>query len=137
MILDYETRGYEVLENGPIYFTMNIDRTIEWFEKVLGWYGTVDARDAEGNAIFAGIVPVPKAITEERGLTYIGYSLFVGEPSDRIVGYVIVNDLDRVHKLVVQSDWTEFTDIISQPWGGKEFSVTTVDGSMIRIASFS
>lgn len=59
-----------------VYYARNIDKTIEWFENTLGWYGTVDARDEKGDAVFVGIVPIPNEITEPENHTYIGFSLF-------------------------------------------------------------
>lgn len=132
----YEAKGYVVLENGPIYYSQDIDATIEWFENVLGWYGTVDARNEDGKATFAGIAPIPNAITEKEKLTYIGFNLFVGEPSKRVVGYFTVDNARSVHEYVSQSGWNEYSDIVEQPWGGIEFTVTTIDGSIIRISSY-
>lgn len=136
MKVDYEARGYQVLENGPIYYSLDVDKTIEWFENTLGWYGTVDARDENGTPIFAGIAPTPNQITEAKGLTYIGYNVFTGDPSKRVVGYFTVDDAQRAFEFVVKSGWSEYTDIVEQPWGGKEFTVTTIDGSILRIASY-
>lgn len=136
MKADYESREYVVLENGPIYYTKDMDRTIEWFENVLGWYGTVDARDENGKALFGGIVPIPNQITEEQKLTYIGYSLFDGEPSKRVVGYIVVDDARKVYDYVVKSGWEEYTEVVTQHWGGMEFTVTTIDGGILRIASY-
>lgn len=136
MKANYESRGYTVLENGPIYYTKNMDQTIEWFEKVLGWYGTVDARDEEGTPLFGGIAPIPNQITEEQKLTYIGYSLLDGEPSKRVVGYIVVDDAQKVYDYIVKSGWKEYTEIVTQPWGGIEFTVKTIDESILRIASY-
>ena len=128
MKVDYESRGYAVLENGPIYYSQNIDKTIEWFENVLGWYGTVDARDEEGTPLFAGIAPIPNRITEEKKLTYIGYNVLVGEPSKQLVGYFVVDNVQNTYNYVVKSKWEDYTEVVEQPWGGKEFTVTTIDG---------
>lgn len=136
MKVDYGTRGYEVLENSPIYYSKDVDRTIEWFENVLGWYGTVDARDDDGKVIFAGIAPIPNEITEEKNLTYIGFSVLTGEPCQGVTAYFVVDQAQKVYDYVVQSGWRKFTKIVEQPWGGLEFTVETVDGSIIRIASY-
>lgn len=136
MKADYEARGYVVLENGPVYYTQDMDRTIEWFENVLGWYGTVDARDADGKAIFAGIAPIPNEITEEKNLTYIGFSLLLGDPSKRVNAYFVVDQARQAYEYVKRSGWKEFSDLVEQPWGGLEFTVKTIDGSILRIASY-
>ena len=38
-------RGYIVRENGPVYFTLDMDKTAKWFEDVLGWYSEIDERN--------------------------------------------------------------------------------------------
>ncbi|WP_167957026.1 VOC family protein [Anaerosporobacter faecicola] len=136
MRTEYEKRGYKVLENGPVYYTKDMDRTIEWFETVLGWYGTVDARDENGNAIFGGIAPIPNEITETTNLTYLGFSLLEGEPTNRVVAYFVVDDARAAYEFMLKSGWKEYTEIMEQPWGGMEFRVRTIDGSLIRIASY-
>lgn len=32
----------------PVYHTKNMEKTVEWFENVLGWYAGVDAKDENG-----------------------------------------------------------------------------------------
>lgn len=136
MKVDYGSRGYEVLENGPVYFTKDMDRTIEWFENVLGWYGEVDARDEDGTGIFAGIAPIPNEITEAKNLTYLGFNVLGGEPIQGIVAYFVVDQAKAVYDFVVKSGWKDYTELIEQPWGGTEFTVKTIDGSILRIASY-
>ncbi|MDO5519021.1 MAG: hypothetical protein Q4G58_00875 [bacterium] len=133
---EYETRGYKVFENGPVYYTQDMDRTIEWFETVLGWYGTVDARNAKGKAIFAGIAPIPNEITEKEKLTYIGLSLFLGEPSQGVAAYIVVDNARQVYEYIMRSGWREVSKVVEQPWGGLEFTVKTIDGSILRITSY-
>ncbi len=48
----FSERGYVVRENGPVYFTKDMDKTVKWFEDVLGWFGDVVARDKAGNNLF-------------------------------------------------------------------------------------
>lgn len=69
----------------------DMDRTIEWFENVLGWYGAVNARDDHGIGIFGGIAPIPDEITKKEKLTYLGFSLLCGEPMVRVVAYFVKN----------------------------------------------
>ena len=89
-----------------------------------------------GDAIFAGIVPIPNEVTEAEILTYISFSLFRGEPSDRVVGFITVDDVKKAYDYVVASGWEKHSEIVEQTWGGKEFEVTTIDGNKLRIASY-
>ena len=45
---NYISRGYTVRETGPIYYTMDMDKTAKWFADTLGWYYEVDERNADG-----------------------------------------------------------------------------------------
>ena len=38
-------RGYIVKENGPVYFTLDMDKTVKWFEDILDWYSEIDERN--------------------------------------------------------------------------------------------
>lgn len=40
--------------------------------------------------------------------------------------------LDRFHQFVLDNGWSKISDIYVQPWGAKECSLTTIDGSVIR-----
>ena len=50
-------RGYTVRENGPIYYTRNMDRTAKWFEDVLGWYAGIDQRNENGDGTYGCVLP--------------------------------------------------------------------------------
>jgi AraC family transcriptional regulator len=52
----FSERGYVVRENGPVYFTKDMDKTVKWFEAVLGWYGDVIARDNAGNGDYGCVL---------------------------------------------------------------------------------
>lgn len=131
-----EKRNYSVLENGPIYYSPDMDKTINWFAKVLKWYGAIDARDNDGMGVFGGIAPIPNKETEALNLTYMGINLLQGEHSTRVVAYVVVDDATKAFETMIQSGWDKYTPLVHQPWGGTEFQVTTIDGSIIRIASY-
>lgn len=45
-------RGYTVKENGPVYYTKNMDKTAKWFEEVLGWYAGIDQRNDNGDGTY-------------------------------------------------------------------------------------
>ena len=58
--------GLKILENDPVHYTEDMNRTFEWFENVLGQYGSIDARGENGKGIFGGISLIPNEITEKR-----------------------------------------------------------------------
>lgn len=45
-------KGYFVKENAPIYLTLDMNKTAEWFEKIMGWYSNIVERDNNGNGAY-------------------------------------------------------------------------------------
>jgi AraC family transcriptional regulator len=44
----------------------------------------------------------------------------------------MIEGLEALHKLVKDNHWNEISDIVPRPWGARECSVTTPDGSVLR-----
>ena len=61
-----------------------------------------------------------------------GIHLFSGEPQKGVVGFLLVQGLEKLRAYILAHGWTNVTEIASQPWGADEFSVTTVDGGIFR-----
>ncbi len=128
----YSQRGYYVRENAPVYFTPDMDRTIQWFRDVLGWYGDVTARDEQGAGGYGCVFDYPGELIVAQLTPFRGIHLFRGEPSKGVVGFLLVQGLDRLHQRVRAKGWTKISDICDQPWGARECTVETPDGSLLR-----
>lgn len=72
MIQKLTERGYTVKENGPIYYTKNMDKTAKWFEDVLGWYAGIDQRNEDGEGIYGCLLPMPVEIFQMTLQTFNG-----------------------------------------------------------------
>lgn len=129
-------KGYRVLENGPIYYTNDMDAIVEWFRNVLGWVANIDLRDETGKGLFGCAMPIPEKHVSEKLTTFMGFSLFYGEPIKRVVGYITVDQVETLRDYIMLKGWKEITDIVRQPWGARECSVTTPDGGIIRFSSY-
>ena len=132
MVLDLKQRGYNVRESGQVYFTKDMDKTIQWFKDVLGWYGDIDTRDESGHGGYGCAVPVPCEISSMTLLPFNGFHLFYGDPVQNWVGFMRVDDIDALHAFVKKNGWENVTGIEHQFWGARECDVTTIDGSVIR-----
>lgn len=128
----FSERGYVVRENGPVYFTRDMDKTVKWFEEVLGWYGDVVARDNEGNGEYGCVFDYPSEVAVAHITPFRGFHLFAGEPTKGVAGFLMIEGLDALHKLVKDNGWNQISDITSQPWGARECSITTPDGCVLR-----
>jgi AraC family transcriptional regulator len=128
----YSERGYVVRENGPVYFTKDMPKTIKWFEDVLGWFGDVTGRDDKGQPVYGCVFDYPGEVAVAHLTPFRGFHLFAGEPVKGVVGFLNTEGLDALHKLVKKSGWKQITDIEPQGWGARECKITTPDGSILR-----
>jgi AraC family transcriptional regulator len=129
---DLKQRGYSVKENGPVYYTENMDKTAKWFENVLGWYVNIDQRDKDGMGTYGCALPIPGELLDMKITTFNGIHMFWGEPSKQTVAFMRVEGLEELHLFVKKNGWEQITELKTQPWGGKECDVTTIDGSIMR-----
>lgn len=129
---DLKKRGYTILENGPIYYTQNMDQTAQWFQDVLGWYAGIDQRDEDSNGIYGCLMPLPAEVHALAPVPFHGFHLFYGVPTSQLVGLIRVDNVQNLHDHVLQSGWTQVSSITKQHWGGQECTVTTVDGCQLK-----
>lgn len=125
-------RGYTVKENGPIYYTKNMDRTAKWFEDVLGWYAGIDERNENGDGTYGCLMPLPVEILNMTLMPFNGLHMFFGEPGKQTVAFMRVDNIENLYAFVKKSGWTQISEISRQHWGGKECDITTIDGGTIR-----
>lgn len=128
----YGHRGYYVKENAPVYFTRDMDKTCQWFRDVLGWYGDIVARDDNGAGNYGCVFDYPGELIVAHLTPFRGIHLFQGEPQQGVVGFILVQGLDKLRRHVLDRGWRDVTEITEQPWGAKECDVNTVDGGIIR-----
>lgn len=131
-----ESKGYRVLENGPVYHTLEMDNVVDWFRNILGWIANVDARDDNGAGTFGCAMPIADPVASERMNSFLGFSLIYGEPLKRIIGYLTVDCVDNLRETILQNGWEKVTEIRQTPWGARECSVTTPDGGILVFSSY-
>jgi hypothetical protein len=125
-----EINGHFVLENGAIYYTLDMDNTVQWFQAVLGWPGVVEARDASGKGLYGLIEPHMKAGGPGNRSPYM--QLMRGQSTESVAGFIKVWGLDNLRQQIIANGWLEVTPIKNEPWGARLFAVTTCDGSELR-----
>ena len=129
----YSERGYYVKENAPVYFTPDMERTCAWFRDVLGWYGDIAGRSEDGTPEYGCVFDYPGELIVPGLTPFRGIHLFHGEASKGIVGFIMVQGLERFRQFVLGNGWTEISEIEPQSWGANECRVTTIDGCVIRV----
>ena len=127
----FSERGYVVMENGPVYFTKDMDKTVKWFEDVLGWFGSVVAKNNDGTG-YGCVFDYPSEVAVAHITPFRGFHLFPGEPIKGVAGFLRIEGLDALRKFVKDNGWNQISGIVSRPWGARECSVTTPDGCILR-----
>lgn len=128
----FTKRGYIVKENGPVYFTRNMDQTAKWFEEVLGWYSEIDARDEKGAGTYGCVYNISTEIERLHIAPFTGIHLFQGEPASGLVAFMLVQGIDALYQYVHSHGWDQISEVQQEPWGAKTCTITTVDSCLLR-----
>lgn len=129
----FEEKGYFVKENAPIYFTPDMDKTAEWFEKAMGWYSNIVERDVHGSGTYGVVFDMLPEIESTHLAPFTGFQLFYGTPENRVLSFMQVQNIKKMREYILSNGWENITEITAQPWGGKTCSLTTLDGYMINV----
>ena len=110
----------------------SVERTVEWYSRVLGWKGTFDVYDKEGNCLF-GEVYTSTPGTEEHP-SNVGFSLARSENVDHAMygdgwqALIYVDDLDNLYHRVLDNNGRIIADPEDQPWGAITFKMVDLNG---------
>jgi AraC family transcriptional regulator len=129
---DFSKRGYVVKETGAVYYTEDMDKTLNWFKEVLGWYGQIEGRDENNVGTYGCVSNIPIEIEALHIAPFTGIHMFKGDSLQKMVGFMLVQGIEQLHAFVKKSGWNQITDVITEPWGGKTCEVTTIDGSVLK-----
>lgn len=124
-------RGYIVKETGAVYYTTDMDQTMNWFRDVLGWFGQIDVRNEENKGTYGCVNNIPMEIEALHLAPFMGIQMFYGEPIMRTISLIMVEGIDKLYNYVKNKGWNDISEIQEQPWGARACSVTTIDGSML------
>lgn len=128
----FSDRGYVVRETGPVYYTEDMDKTVKWFEEILGWYSEIDERDNSGKGLYGCMYDTPHEYENLHLAPFTGLHLFVGKSHTQIIAFMKVSGIDNLHELVIKNGWEQISAVKQEPWGGKTCIVTTIDGYQLR-----
>jgi len=129
---NFSERGYVVKETGNVYFTMDMDKTVKWFEEILGWYYEIDDRNNEGKGTYGCVYDLPREFENLHIAPFTGIHMFYGESKKGFIAFIKVIGIDALYKYVKDKGWNEITEVEVQPWGSKMCSMNTIDGYEFR-----
>jgi AraC family transcriptional regulator len=125
-------KGYVIKENGPVYYTKDMDKTVKWFNEVLEWNSEIDERNAEGIGQYGCVYSTPTEIEKAQGAPFTGIHLFYGEPQSGMVAFMQVQGIAALYTYVTAKGWDKITEVKEEPWGAKTCSITTNDGCILK-----
>lgn len=129
----FTEKGYFVKENAPIYLTEDMERTVTWFEDVLGWYSNIVEKDENGKGRYGVVFDMLPEVELVHLAPFTGMQLFCGKPEPRVISFMQVKGIEKMYTYITSNGWDKITEIVTQPWGGKTCRLTTIDGYYINI----
>jgi predicted enzyme related to lactoylglutathione lyase len=122
--------GYFIRNNSAIYYTPDIEATMAWFEKVLGWAGIIDARDETGKGVYGLILPHENAALPNNNGPYM--QMMKGELVKPVAAMMQVWGVDSLRQRAVDNGGTQVTPVNKTDWGARLFDMTTCDSTILR-----
>lgn len=124
-------RNYFIKENVFVYHTNDMDKTVQWFEEILGWYGEVMDRDNEGFETYGYTGDIPPEFCKAQAVPFKGIHFWRGEPVEKVLAIINVNDIKTMHNYVKKNGWDKISDIEETGASPKTCFFTTIDGSIL------
>lgn len=130
-------RGYAVKEAGTVYYTENMDKTLDWFENVLGWYGQIEQRDENNIGCYGCVSHMPTEIETMHIAPFAGIHMFKGKPIKQMIGFMLVQGIENLYNHIKKCGWNDVSEIICEHWGARSCTVKTIDGSILKFFELS
>ena len=127
----YINRGYSVAETEMIYFSPNMDQTVQWFCDTLGWYGNVLDRNEESIGTYGFVSDLPEEIMCSGAIMGRTIHIWQGEASERVVAFIRVKNIKKLRDYVITQGWDKISEICKSEGTSKTCYVTTIDGSVL------
>jgi AraC family transcriptional regulator len=134
-LLEAAPGGYTVLETAPVMAVPDLEATVAWFERTLGWNGGIDARDEQGRGTYGSVLLGVGEAVNQRVRPFNGIHLSRGRPPapGYMVAMLYVEGLERLHQRVKEAGWQQISDIAATPWASGVCDLTTLDGYRLRL----
>ncbi len=66
-----ELPGHHVVENEAVYHSLDLEATLSWFQRVLGWQGFLEAWDENGRGAYGLVLPQMAAAAPGARVRYV------------------------------------------------------------------
>lgn len=119
------SRGYFIKSMEPSYHSMNLERTMNWFKDILGWYGEIYG------GTYGMITDIPIEIIDTGTTSFRCIHMYHGEPEKTVVATIQTKNLPELYQYVKQNGWDDITDIDESFSDFNSCYVTTIDGCVL------
>lgn len=124
----HSKRGYFIKENAPIYYTKDMDKTLQWFQEILGWYGRIIDRNGDGIGVYGFVSDTPQ---DQQAVPFQGIHLWYGEPILKTLALIQVQGIHSLCSYAKQNGWNQMSDIHETGASPETCDITTLDGSTL------
>jgi catechol 2,3-dioxygenase-like lactoylglutathione lyase family enzyme len=108
-----------------------MERTVNWFQSVLGWHGEIVEKDKGGQGTYGYVFCVPPGTDMAHFAPSSYINLFAGEPVRGLVAFMFVHGIEALHNYVISKGWRGITQVKLEPWGARTCEVETPDGCIL------
>jgi predicted enzyme related to lactoylglutathione lyase len=117
-------------------FVENIEETINWYGKALGWNGGVDAYSNEGEAVFGCVYNGKEEPISEGYRNSYAICLMKGIPAEeqKHFIFIVVSDINKVFDKLKDAGAKILYPVKKEPWGMYTFSALDLNGYHLKIA---
>lgn len=123
--------GHHVVENEAIYHSEDLQATLEWFQRVLGWRGFLEAWDEQGRGTYGLILPQMDAAEPGKRIRYV--QLMRGQPCvGQAALFTKVWAVEALRQRILDAGWQQIGEISTTDWGARLFTVTTPEGALLQ-----
>ncbi|EUJ60305.1 VOC family protein [Listeria fleischmannii] len=128
----FKERGFVVKETGPVYYTEDMDATIAWFTKTLGWYCEIDERNEDGQGTYGCAFDLPREFESLHIAPFTGLHFLYGEPKGGTVAFMKVQGIEKLHAHVINSGWEKVNLNDTADFETKLCQIETIDGYILQ-----
>ncbi len=128
-------RGYLVNYIDIMLHTDSVDKTLEWYNNVLGWNACPGYFDESGKCIYGCVTPDEKNSIINGTRQFTGFHIRKGEFSEHkcgILPLVTVEDLEFLLAKIKKSGWKDVSEINNEEWGARTITVKDLNGYVIQ-----
>lgn len=126
--------GYIVSRVDVMLKTPDVDKTLEWYEKTLGWKGHRGTITEDGVCCYGCVTLDEKEPIVSGTREFNGFHISLGEKCGNecgILPMVTIDGLEKLHKRIKKSGWKEVSEISDEDWGSRTISVKDINGYKI------